>query len=63
MPLTWQLQPSQPSHVDVLSRITNSLSLAVTSLSTTGRAHALFNESDTSLNDSFSEEESAMAIR
>ncbi|MGA2488639.1 MAG: hypothetical protein ABSF99_00420 [Anaerolineales bacterium] len=45
----------QPADVDGLAKITNSLALAVTALNTTARTYALFNGTDTSLNDSIEE--------
>jgi hypothetical protein len=51
-----------PQEVDALSRLTNSLSLAVTSLSTIIRTHALLNAADDSMNDALEQALDAMPI-
>jgi hypothetical protein len=49
-----RIQDSSPSEMlESLARITNSLSIAVTSLSTIARTHALLGGADASLNDAF----------
>ena len=47
------MRTGKPIDVIGLAQISNSLSLAMTALNTTARTHALFNGTDTSLNDDF----------
>jgi hypothetical protein len=47
------MRSGQPVEPNGLAQISNSLSLAMTALNTTARTHALFNGTDTSLNDDF----------
>jgi hypothetical protein len=49
------LDKNQTCDVEALSKVTNSLSLAVTALNTTARTYALFNGTDASINDAFEE--------
>ena len=56
------LRTNQPCDVEALSKITNSLSLAVTALNTTARTYALFNGTDTSVNDAFEEALNGLSI-
>ncbi len=49
------LENNQTCDVEALSKITNSLALAITALSTTARTYALFNGTDASVNDAFEE--------
>ena len=52
----------KPSNVEALASITNSMSLAITALNTTARTYALFNGTDTALNDTFGEALNSLAI-
>ena len=56
------LRDKQPCDVEALSKISNSLSLAVTALNTVARTHALFNGTDTSVNDAFEEALNGLSI-
>jgi len=56
------LNSKEPIDVEALTKITNSLSLAVTALNTTARTYALFNGADTSLNDSFDEALNSLSV-
>ncbi|MGB8213525.1 MAG: hypothetical protein WCE68_08205 [Anaerolineales bacterium] len=47
------MKSSQPVEVEALTRISNSLALGMTALSTVARTHALFNGTDKLLNDDF----------
>ena len=49
------MRTNQPINVEALAQTTNSLALAVTALNTTARTHALFNGTDTTLNDDHDE--------
>jgi hypothetical protein len=48
--------------IDALTKITNSLSLAVTALSTMARTHALINGKDQAVNDTFEQALNSLAI-
>jgi hypothetical protein len=48
-----EVKNGQPVEVEAWTKITNSLSLALTALNTTARTHALFTGTDTTLNDDF----------
>ena len=56
------LSSKEPVDVDALTKITNSLSVAVTALNTTARTYALFNGKDTSLNDAFEEALNSLSV-
>ena len=56
------LRDKQSCDVEALSKISNSLSLAVTALNTVARTHALFNGTDTSGNDAFEEALNGLSI-
>ncbi len=56
------LRLNQPCDVEPLSKISNSLSLAMTALSSMARTHALFNGTDTSINDALENALNGMAI-
>ena len=56
------LASGQPAEVEGLTKITNSLSLAMTALNTTARTYALFNGTDTALIDPLDEALDGLAI-
>ena len=56
------LKSGEKADVDGLSKISNSLSLAITALNTTARTYALFNGTDSSLNDPLDEALNGLAI-
>ena len=56
------LRSRQPCDVDALSRISNSLSLAVTTLNTTARTHALLTGNDTSVIDAFEQALNSLSV-
>jgi len=56
------LRDKQSCDVEALSKISNSLSLAVTALNTVARTHALLNGTDTSVNDAFEDALNGLSI-
>ena len=55
-------EPGQPVDVEPLTRLDNSLSLAITALNGTKRTHALLNGTDATSNDAFDEALNSLAI-
>jgi hypothetical protein len=54
--------PDESTEVDRLTKISNSLSLAITALNATARTYALFNGTDTSVNNAFEDAINSLTI-